>query len=390
MYINFWYPMAVSDELTDQPIKVRCMGLDFVVFRSDDGTANCLSNTCIHRGGSLAGGKLHGDRIACPYHGWQFTGDGACQKIPSLGKDARIPSRARIDAYPVQEKFGIIFAFLGDVPEAERPPLLEVAEAGQDGWRQTLQHYELKSNYQRSVENGLDPAHNEFVHDTHGFQGENEAYKVNEMRIEERDEWGRGFWHTFNSPKLPEGEMRKLRDYEGDLEAGTGHHGPNHLWTYIHVTPENWIHQYAWERPIDDETTYIYLVTARNCALEPERDELIKERNWYVAKQDIVIVETLHPVITPETNTKEFMTPSDQVIVTYRDKLKEWDRRGWRLDFDQVERDAKKVAYAIPGPERRTHKGWVLDAAPVVAADTARSELEIAGESPRQAGVSAA
>ena len=96
------------------------------------------------------------------------------------------------------------------------------------------------------------------------------------------------------------------------------------------------------------------------------------------------------PVVTPETNTKEFMTPSDQVIVTYRDKLKEWDRRGWRLDFDQVERDARKVAYAIPGPERRTHKGWVLDAAPVVAADTARSELEIAGESPRQAGVSAA
>ena len=227
MYINFWYPMAVSDELTDQPIKVRCMGLDFVIFRSDDGTANCLSNTCIHRGGSLAGGKLHGDRIACPYHGWQFTGDGACHKIPSLGTDARIPARARVDAYPVQEKFGIIFAFLGDVPETERPPLLEVAEAGQDGWRQTLQHYELKSNYQRSVENGLDPAHNEFVHDTHGFQGENEAYKVNAMRIEERDEWGRGFWHTFNSPKLPEGEMRKLRDYEGDLEAGTGHHLSN-------------------------------------------------------------------------------------------------------------------------------------------------------------------
>ena len=379
MYTNFWYPMVASDELADKPVKVRCMGLDFVIFRSDDGKVNCLSNTCVHRGGSLAGGKLHGDRIACPYHGWQYSGAGECLKIPSLGKDARIPARTRIDAYPVQEKYGIVFAFLGDVAEDQRPPLLEVSEDGQDGWRLTMQHYELKSNYQRSVENGLDPAHNEFVHDTHGFEGENEAYKVNDMRLEERDEWGQGFWHTFNSPKLPEGEMRKLRDYEGDLEAGTGHHGPNQLWTYIHVTPENWIHQYAWERPIDHETSYIFLVTARNCAIEPERDKIIKERNWYVAQQDIVIVEKLHPVITPETNTKEFMTPSDQSIVMYRDKLKDWDSRGWRLDLDKIERDSKRIAYAIASPERRNQKGWVLDAAPVVAPEIAEAELKAAG-----------
>ena len=60
MYVNFWYPLAASDELTDQPLKVRCMGLDYVLFRDSKGQAHCLSNTCIHRGGSLAGGKIHG------------------------------------------------------------------------------------------------------------------------------------------------------------------------------------------------------------------------------------------------------------------------------------------------------------------------------------------
>ena len=379
MYVNFWYPMAASEELTDQPRKVRCMGLDFVLFRDAQGQARCLSNTCIHRGGSLAGGKLQGDCIACPYHGWEFDGDGTCHKIPSLGREGKIPTRARVDAYEVQEKYGIIFAFLGDLPREARPPLLEVAEDGREGWRLTMQHFELKCNYQRSVENGLDPAHNEFVHDTHGFQGENEEYKVNEMRIEERDEWGRGFWHTFNSPKLPEGEMRQLRDYEGDLEAGTGHHGPNQLWTYIHVTPENWIHQYGWERPIDNETSYVFLVTARNCAIEPERDELIKERNWYVAKQDIVIVEALHPVVTPDTNTKELMTPSDRVILMYREKLKEWESRGWLIDFDRLERDSRKVAYAIPGSGRRDSKGWVLDPVPLVDGEQAATKLKAAG-----------
>ena len=330
----------------------------------------------MHRGGSLAGGKVAGDNVQCPYHGWEFDGEGRCHRIPSLGPNPKIPARARADAYPVQERWGIVFAFLGDLPEAERPPLLEVAEEGRDGWRLTMQHFELKSNYQRSVENGLDPAHNEFVHDTHGFQGENEEYKVNDLRIEDRGEWGRGFWHTFNSPKLPEGELRQLRDYEGELEAGTGHHGPNQLWTYIHVSPENWFHQYAWERPIDEETSWVYLVTARNCALEPDKDEFIKERNWYVAQQDIVIVEDLHPVVTPDTNSRELMTPSDQVIVMYREKLDEWAARGWAIDFDTLEANSRKVAYAIPGPARRERKGWILESVPLKNAAKAAANIK--------------
>ena len=379
MYMNFWYPMSTSEELSDRPLSVRCMGLDFVVFRGEDGRANCLSNTCVHRGGSLAGGKMKGNHVECPYHGWQFDGAGACHRIPSLGPDAKIPPRARVDAYPVEERWGLIFAFLGDLPEAERPPLLEISEHGQDGWRQTMQQFELRGNYQRSVENGLDPAHNEFVHDTHGFQGENEAYQVNDMRVEERDEWGRGFWHTFDSPKLPEGEMRKLRNFAGELEAGTGHHGPNQLWTYIHVSPENWFHQYGYERPIDDECVHIYLVTMRNCALDAGQDDLIMERNAYVAEQDVGIIESLHPVVTPATNTKELMTPSDKVILMYRDKLKDWDRRGWRIDFEALQRQGKKVAYAIPGPTRREHKGWVLDTVPLVPGDSDRDGLQAVG-----------
>ena len=374
MFINFWYPMAASDELTDKPLKVRCMGLDFVLFRDSAGAAHCLINTCIHRGGSLAGGKVIGDCIQCPYHGWQFDADGKCQKIPSLGKGARVPGRARADAYDVREAYGIVFAFLGDLPAAERPPLLEVREAGQEGWRLTMQHYRLESNYQRSIENGLDPAHNEFVHDTHGYQGEDEEYKLNEMRIEESSNWGKGFWHTFNAPELPEGQMRNLRDFAGDLEAGTGYHGPNQLWTYIHVSPENWIHQYGWERPIDDETSYIYLVTARNCALDSDKDDYIKERNWYVAQQDITVVEALRPVVTPETNTKELMTPADQVILMYREQLKEWENRGWMIDFERVECDSRKIAYAIAGNARRAQKGWVLDVVPTTVGSAAAQE----------------
>jgi len=378
MYINFWYPMALSEELTDEPVQVRALGQDFVIFRAEDGRANCLSNTCTHRGGSLSGGKIKGNCVECPYHGWQFDGKGKVHRVPSLGSDANIPGRTRIDAYPVEEKHGMILAFLGDLPESQRPPIIPVPEWDQEGWRPTLVDYEIRGNYERSIENGVDPAHNEFVHDTHGFSGENEEYKIGELR-EDSTDWGYGFWHTFNAPKLPEGEMRKLRDNEGDLDVGTGHHGPNQVWTYIHPSPEFYFHQYLFERPIEENLTRVYLLCMRNCMLESEHDDLMNERNMYVANQDKVVIEDLRPVLTPPTNNKEFILPADQVITQYRGRLKEWEEKGWRIDTDEVERNAARVAYAIPSPARREQKGWVLDSIPLKGVGPTVSKLKATG-----------
>jgi phenylpropionate dioxygenase-like ring-hydroxylating dioxygenase large terminal subunit len=160
MFINFWYPVILSTDLTDTPVKKRMLGLDFVVFRDAEGQAHCLSDTCVHRGGSLSGGKVKGDHIQCPYHGWEYDGKGDCKRIPSLGPDARIPMRTNIDAYPVAEKYGIVMAFLGDLPESERPPMLEIPEFESADWRATWIEYFVPINYERSIENGLDPAHN--------------------------------------------------------------------------------------------------------------------------------------------------------------------------------------------------------------------------------------
>jgi hypothetical protein len=116
----------------------------------------------------------------------------------------------------------------------------------------------------------------------------------------------------------------------------------------------------------------------RNCLLDPEQDKLMNERNWYVAKQDVDVISKLHPTITPNTNTKELMVPADKSVVMYRDKLREWTNNGWRIDADEVERNASKVAYAIPSPARRDSKGWVLDAVPRVKPE-AEKRLKAAG-----------
>ncbi|MDP6150904.1 MAG: Rieske 2Fe-2S domain-containing protein, partial [Gammaproteobacteria bacterium] len=118
MYINFWYPVCIADELTaDEPMRVKILGILFVAFRDSDGTAHVLADTCIHRGGSLGKGKIVDGNVECPYHGWQFDGSGRCTYIPSHKNGSKIPARAKVDSYPVIERYGIVFAFLGDLPE---------------------------------------------------------------------------------------------------------------------------------------------------------------------------------------------------------------------------------------------------------------------------------
>ena len=169
MYINFWYPVALASEVTaEKPLRVKMLCLPFVAFRDSNGQAHVLSDTCAHRGGALGLGKIKGNSIACPYHGWEFGGDGRCTRIPSLGDDAKLPARAKVDAYPVQEKYGLIFAFLGDLPETERPPLYDIEEYGTPQWRAQHFVFDVKAYYERSIENGLDPIHNEFVHQAQG------------------------------------------------------------------------------------------------------------------------------------------------------------------------------------------------------------------------------
>ena len=377
MFINFWYPAVLASELADKPVRVRILGQDLAVFRDAQGRAHCLSNVCPHRGGSLAGGRVRGDQLQCPYHGWEFTGTGECRRIPSLGAEAKIPARTGVDSYPVVEKYGIVFAFLGDLAEDERPPLLEIPEFDREGWRASWMVYDVDYNYERSVENGLDPAHNEFVHPSHGFSGEREGYRVNDLRWVGDGEWGPGFFHVFRSPPSKDADFAKMKQASDSREAGTGAIGPNQIWTYIRFGAGKNMHQYMYEAPIDETHTKVFLVNLRSTFLEPEMDQKVNAMNWNIASQDITVLKALAPALTPDTNTREFMVPADEPILRYRQKLDEWTARGWRIDMQEVERLRRRTAFAIPSPARRERKGWVLDPVPLLAAGAvARDELD--------------
>jgi phenylpropionate dioxygenase-like ring-hydroxylating dioxygenase large terminal subunit len=368
MLINFWYAAAYSEKVTaDKPIKVKMLGQNFALYRDSAGVARCVSDICIHRSASLAGGKIKGDCIECPYHGWQFNGDGECTKIPSLGIDGTPPPRAKIDAYPTEERYGLVHVFLGDLPEQERPPIMAIPEWDQEGWRSIHLEYDWKTNWERSIEAGLDPAHAEFVHTGMKFAGSDEEYALPELVVE-RTEWGAE--QNFDIKTIAaRGDLEKIKPEAAQVNAYASFHGPTCTETRLTIGPGQVVIQYMFETPMDEVTLKKHLVSVRSVNLEPGYDKAMNQMNLFVAEEDRVIIEEVDPAIYPESNTKELLVPADLQIAIYREMIAEWEAKGWRIDTRKVAEDRGRIGYAVPSPARRAHGNWTLDSTPMLPGD---------------------
>jgi 3-ketosteroid 9alpha-monooxygenase subunit A len=113
---NGWFSIGVCEDLAVGDVQaVRYLGRDLALFRGGDGTARVFDAHCPHLGAHLGvGGRVCGDGIACPFHGWRFDGDGALVEVPGLDR----PPRARAKAWQVCERNGRIFVWhhADDVP----------------------------------------------------------------------------------------------------------------------------------------------------------------------------------------------------------------------------------------------------------------------------------
>ena len=303
--------------------------------------------------------------VICPYHGWEYGGDGKCTKIPTFKPDVKLPARAKVDSYPTQEKYGIVFAFLGDLPEKERPPIYDIAEYDDPNWRvNNTVVFEVNAYYERSIENGLDAAHNEFVHPLQGAPTVGATLAEKPIEITEVPPWGSSFLVAYAGSTSE--DTKVLGAGEGHTRAGSEHHGPNTLITRIIFSEVKAFAQYFFEAPIDENHTRIFFVNLRSFLMEEDMDQKIIDMNMKIAHEDINIIEALDPVRTPHCTTKEFLTPADKPIVRFREFLQDWEDKGWRIDQEAFRAKRGDVAFAIPSPDRREHKNWVLDPMPLL------------------------
>jgi len=159
---NCWYVAARSQDI-NQALSARVLlEENLVLYRQQDGNVVALEDACPHRKLPLSKGRLLGDIVECGYHGMQFEGSGNCVSIPTQD---RIPPNARVRAYPVAEKWGFVWVWMGDIEQADKSKIVEVANYDNQSWGLTVGGMlEIDCHYLWVTDNLLDPSHVAWVH----------------------------------------------------------------------------------------------------------------------------------------------------------------------------------------------------------------------------------
>ncbi|XP_060214369.1 chlorophyllide a oxygenase, chloroplastic [Lycium barbarum] len=154
---NFWYPVAFSTDIKDDTmIPIDCFEEPWVIFRGKDGKPGCVQNTCAHRACPLHLGSVKEGRIQCPYHGWEYSTEGKCEKMPST-KFLNV----KIKALPCFEQEGMIWIWPGNDPPAANIPSLLPPSGFQIHAEIVM---ELPVEHGLLLDNLLDLAHAPFTH----------------------------------------------------------------------------------------------------------------------------------------------------------------------------------------------------------------------------------
>jgi len=163
---DFWHPVALSAEVSADPVGVRLAGQGWVLARMGDGQISAFCDECPHRRARLSAGTMVDGTLQCRYHGWRYAADGRCVAIPALGDDASIPARATLQQpAAVAEQDGLVW-LAPRTPRAPRPSLaLPAQPLDGDGIATVmLPAMRVPANGAILVDNFLDEAHLPFVH----------------------------------------------------------------------------------------------------------------------------------------------------------------------------------------------------------------------------------
>jgi phthalate 4,5-dioxygenase len=162
---RFWLPFLTASELPvsdGAPQRVRLLGEDLIAFRTTDGAVGLVEAFCPHRRAPMFFGRNEEHGLRCVYHGWKFDLNGACVDMPSEPADSLFRDKVRIGAYPVREKGGVLWAYLG--------PAASMGELSHFAWMGVPEDYRFtgrwlqRSNYAQAIEGELDSAHLSSLH----------------------------------------------------------------------------------------------------------------------------------------------------------------------------------------------------------------------------------
>ncbi len=195
---NCWYVAAYAREVTRfAPLARTFMNERVVLFRTHAGRAVALEDRCPHRFAPLSLGRLTRDGIACGYHGMEFDSAGRCTLNPTQPDEA-IQPRACVKAYPLEERHGMLWIWLGDAHRADPDRIPDYWYYDHADWDTDTQYMHVKGNYLLLVDNLLDLSHTNFVHA--GILGDPERAP---RTISKTERTGTGLVERWLMPDMP-------------------------------------------------------------------------------------------------------------------------------------------------------------------------------------------
>ncbi|MGE0057328.1 MAG: Rieske 2Fe-2S domain-containing protein [Dehalococcoidia bacterium] len=150
---SYWMPIAAGGELPERSVKVvRVLGEDLVLYRDGSGKLGLIERACAHRLTDLAFGVPDDYGLRCPLHGWLYNESGQCLDMPF--EPVPFCADVKVIAYPLQEKAGLVWAYLGP----GRAPFLPDWEpfAWTDGLVQVVLTV-VECNWLQCQESSVDP-----------------------------------------------------------------------------------------------------------------------------------------------------------------------------------------------------------------------------------------
>ena len=158
---NAWYCAALSHEIGRKPLGRVFLNEPVVLFRTEDGTAVALDDRCCHRRVPLAMGQMEGDNLRCMYHGFLFDPSGRLIWVPG---ENNIPANAGQRSYPIVEKHGWAWIWMGDADLADSATVPAFHWYDAPGWASFGGCLPMEANYLMMVDNLLDLSHLAFLH----------------------------------------------------------------------------------------------------------------------------------------------------------------------------------------------------------------------------------
>ena len=158
-----WIPFLRSSDVERdaQPHRVRLLGEDLVAFRDSSGRVGLVDHACPHRGAPMVFGRNEDDGLRCVYHGWKFGTDGRCQDMPAEPANSPMCARMKITAYPVQERNGMLWAYMGTDPA---PPLPQLEWNLVPEEQVAISIRVQECNWLQALEGEIDSAHAAILH----------------------------------------------------------------------------------------------------------------------------------------------------------------------------------------------------------------------------------